>query len=203
MKWGHVLTLLKALEITMWLMAFVLNFLGISGTWWQCTLHSLWWCRPGCGSKRSCKLGWYFMYNGCNGVDSILDIITWVNMHLEWVWNHCCLLGCTDAAKWPPHPRPTRRRAGDAVACASNRVQFFFFFRFRIRADSRRFSSNARPLAPNRTDSRRFGPNRIVSAEYRCVSAGKRKSAGEKKKNYLKAKIPVDLMRRCRHIHWP
>ena len=52
--------------------------------------------------------------------------------------------------------------------------------------------------APTWADSRRFGPNRIVSAEYRCVSAGKRKSAGEgkKKKKQLKPKIP---RRYCRH----
>ena len=40
----------------------------------------------------------------------------------------------------------------------------------------------------------RFGPNRIVSAENRCVLAGKTKSAGEeKKKKKLKPKIPVDI----------
>ena len=33
-------------------------------------------------------------------------------------------------------------------------------------------------------DSRRRGSNRAVSAEYRCVSAGKRKSAGKKKKKF-------------------
>ena len=86
--------------------------------------------------------------------------------------------------------RRTRVRRGDArgtpLPARRTASSFFFFFRFRIRADSRRFSSNARPLTPNRTDSRRFGPNRIVSAEYQCVSAGKRKSAREKKKKKLK-----------------
>ena len=55
-----------------------------------------------------------------------------------------------------------------------------------IGANSRRFGSDARRFASNQTDSRRFGPNRIVSAEYQCVSAGKRKSAREKKKKKLK-----------------
>ena len=132
--------------------------------------------------------------------------MTSLNFYLQWerimpssgfsLWYYLCAnLGCTDAAKWPPHPRSTRRRAGDAAACASNRVQFFFFIS--------RFASIWLRRAPTRTEPGRFAPNRIVSAEYRCVSAGKRKSAGEKKKIYLKAKIPVDLMRRCRHIHWP
>ena len=87
-------------------------------------------------------------------------------------------LGCTDAAKWPPHPRPTRRRARDVAACASNRVQIFFFVSgfAPTRADS----------APMRAEPGRFAPNRIVSAEYRCVSAGKRKSAGENKKKKKK-----------------
>ena len=54
-----------------------------------------------------------------------------------------------------------------------------------IGANSRRFGSDARRFASNQTDSRRFGPNRIVSAEYRRVSAGKRKSIGKEKKNLL------------------
>ena len=76
--------------------------------------------------------------------------------------------------------RRTRVRRGDAQgmplpARRTSSIYFFFFFRFRIRADSRRFGSDARRLASNRADSRRFGPNRIVSAEYRCVSAGEKK----------------------------
>ena len=35
-------------------------------------------------------------------------------------------LGCTDMAKWPPHPRSMWCLARDAAACATNRVQFFF-----------------------------------------------------------------------------
>ena len=84
----------------------------------------------------------------------------------------------------------TRRRARYASACASNRVQFFFFFFF------------VSGFAPTLAEPGRFAPNQIVSAEYRCVLARKRKLAGEKKKN-LKPKIPVDLIRCCRRLHWP
>ena len=88
-------------------------------------------------------------------------------------------------------PTSDAARRGDArgtlLPARRTMSSFFFFFRFRIRADSCRFGSDGRRLAPNRADSSRTGPNRIVSAEYRCVSAGKRKSAGEKKKKLLKS----------------
>ena len=89
--------------------------------------------------------------------------------------------------------RRTRVRRGDArgTPLPAHQTASSVFFRFQIHADSRRFGS----------DARWFAPNRIVSAEYRCVSAGKRKSAGkEKKKKKLKPKIPVDwiLIRHCR-----
>ena len=59
-------------------------------------------------------------------------------------WTH--ELGCTDATKQPPHPRPTRRRASDAAACASvPRPVFFFFF-----SDSRRLGSVSGRFPPNR-----------------------------------------------------
>ena len=66
-------------------------------------------------------------------------------------------------------PLPARRTASS----------FFFFF-------VSGFTPICADSALTRADSRRFGPNRIVSAEYRCVSTGKRKSADEKKKKKLK-----------------
>ena len=59
------------------------------------------------------------------------------------------MLGCTNAAKRPPHSRPTRRRASDAAACASvPHPVFFFSF-----PDSRR-------LGPICSDSGCIGPYR-------------------------------------------
>ena len=79
---------LNGLGVTLWLIDF-LTFLGISGTWWQCTLHSFWWCRPGCGSKRSCKSEIFYMYTGYSDVGSMIGI-TWDRMYLEWLklWHH-------------------------------------------------------------------------------------------------------------------
>ena len=93
-----------------------------------------------------------------------------------------------DAAPNPAHPHPTRRDAGGTPQTARPcRVVSRGFPDSRRRSSNRRrFGSHARRFAPNRTNSCRFGPNRIVSAEYRRVSAGKRKSAGKgKKKNLL------------------
>ena len=83
-------------------------------------------------------------------------------------------------------PLPARRTASI----------FFFFFRFRIHADLRRFGSNAGRLAPIRAESDRIG--RIP------VCFGRKKEIGRrKKKKNLKPKIPVDLIHRCRRLHWP
>ena len=94
-------------------------------------------------------------------------------------------------------------RGGRRCLGVELRPVFFFFFISGFAPTHADSAPTGADSAPTGADLRRFGPIRIVSAEYRCVSAGKRKSAGEKKKIYLKAKIPVDLMRRCRHIHWP
>ena len=113
-------------------------------------------------------------------------------------------LGCTNAALDPAHSRLTWRDAATReghrrprVHAASCHVDFpTRADAAQIGADSCQFGSDVRQFVPNRTDSRRFGPNQIVSAEYRCVSAGKRKSAGKgKKKKKLKPKIPVDWTR--------
>ena len=91
--------------------------------------------------------------------------------------------------------------------CRSLHVELrpFFLFHFRILADSHRFSFDTHRFSLNRADSRPFGPNRIVSTEYWCVSVGIRKSAGKekKKKKHLKLKIPVDLIHRYRHLQRP
>ena len=96
-------------------------------------------------------------------------------------------LGCTDAAKWPPHPRLTRpdaaTRGGRRCLCVELRPVFFFFSFL----DSCRLVPIRLRRVPTRAELGRFAPIRIVLAEYRCVSAGKRKSAGEKKKNLLKS----------------
>ena len=103
-------------------------------------------------------------------------------------------LGCTDAALDPAHPRLTR---WDAVTREGRRrprvhaVSCHVDFPTRsdatqIGVDSCRFGSDTRQFASNQTDSHRFGPNRIVSAEYRCFSVGKRKSAGKGKKKKKK-----------------
>ena len=84
----------------------------------------------------------------------------------------CYILECTDAAPEEPHPRPTRP---DAATWEGRRWP-------RVRAASGRVLPRGFP------DSRRRGSNRAVSAEYRCVSAGKRKSAGKKKKKILNQK---------------
>ena len=60
-------------------------------------------------------------------------------------WTH--ELGCTDATKQPPHPRPTRRRASDAAACASVPRPNFFF---PTRADSAQTRANSRRIGPYR-----------------------------------------------------
>ena len=75
-----------------------------------------------------------------------------------------------DAAKWPLHPHLTRWCVRDATACASNRIYFFS-----------RYTST-------RADLRQLKPNRFISAEYRCVSVRKRKSAGKGKKKNLNRK---------------
>ena len=67
-------------------------------------------------------------------------------------------LGCMNAAKWPSHRRPTRRRARDATACASNRVQFFFFFV--LFSDSRRLALIRLRRAPTRAKPGQFAPIR-------------------------------------------
>ena len=69
------------------------------------------------------------------------------------------MLGCTNAAKRPPHSRPTRRRASDAAACASV-PHPVFFFRFPTRADSGRF-------APTQAVSVRIGRNRRFRPKFK------------------------------------
>ena len=65
-------------------------------------------------------------------------------------------------------------RTGRRCLHVEPRLVFFFFFRFRIRADS----------ALTCAELGRFALIWIVSAEYWCVSAGKRKSADKKKKKF-------------------
>ena len=88
-------------------------------------------------------------------------------------------LGCTDAAKWPPHPRPTRGRCCLRVEPRP----VFFFFRFRIHADSRRFGSDARRLSQNRADSHRFGSYRPNTGVFRPEKGNR---PAKKKKKILK-----------------
>ena len=71
-----------------------------------------------------------------------------------------------DAAKRPPHPCPTRRRASDAAACASvPRPLFFFFF-----LDSRRLGTDSGRFALNRADSGRIGRNRQFRPKFKDFS---------------------------------
>ena len=100
----------------------------------------------------------------------------------------CWNLGCTDAAKWPPHPRPTRWRAGDAAAWASNCVQFFFFFSF---PESRRLTPIRLRRAPIRlrrapicADSGRFESYRPNTGVFRPEKGNR--PAKKKKKKKLK-----------------
>ena len=78
------------------------------------------------------------------------------------------MLGCTNAAKRPPHSRPTRPDARRGVRRGCPRVgaasAFFFFFFFSsdlgrlgsIRTDAAQFAPNQLRFAPNRADSRRI-----------------------------------------------
>ena len=75
---------------------------------------------------------------------------------------------CTDAAPEEPHPRPTRLDAVTREGRCWPRVR----------------AASSRVLPREFLNSRRRGSNRAISAEYRCVSAGKRKSAGKKKKKF-------------------
>ena len=84
--------------------------------------------------------------------------------------------GYTDAAKWPPHPRPMRPDAATREVRLCLRIEprpvfFFFFFRFRIRADARR-------TGPIRAKSDRIG--RI------SVCFGQKKEIGWREKKKLK-----------------
>ena len=72
-------------------------------------------------------------------------------------WTH--ELGCTDATKQPPHPRPMRRRASDAAACASVPRPVFFFSR--LGSDSGRFPPN-RAVSGETAESVRIGRNRRI-----------------------------------------
>ena len=87
-------------------------------------------------------------------------------------------------------PLPARRTVSN----------FLFFYLFFFVSG---FALTRANLAPMRAKPGQFALNQIVSAEYRCVSAGKRKSTGEKKNKNLKSKIPVDLVRCCHRLHWP
>ena len=110
-------------------------------------------------------------------------------------------LGCTDAAKWPLHPRPMRQRAGTPLpACRT--ASSFFFFSF---LDSCRLASIRLRRAPTRAKPGWFAPIRAESDRIGRIPVcfGPQKEIGRWKKKYLKAKIPMDLMRHCRHLHWP
>ena len=150
--------------------------------WRQTTLFPQVWCYS--VFCQTVKLG------GKNG--HVMEVEVMVNIASR-MHGRCKMAAvpASDAARWGDErgtPLPARRTAS----------RFFFSF-----PDSRRLAPIRLQRAPNRTDSRRFGPNRIVSAEYQRVSAVKRKLAGEKKKKNLKPKIPMDLIRHCRHLHWP
>ena len=94
-------------------------------------------------------------------------------------------LGCTDTAKWPPHPRSMWCLARDAAACTTNRVQFFFFFFL----DSRWLAPIRLWRVPICTDSGWIGsywPNIDVFWP-------EKGNWPVKKKKKLKPKIPVDI----------
>ena len=136
-------------------------------------------------------------FQGSNGrVGRCHCLCSWRHGFLTQLWsqrarfhvlNSSRWLGCKDAAKWPPHSCPTRRCARDAAACASNCIQLvvvvvvFFFF---VSGFAPTHTNSASTCA----DSRRTGPIQTESAEYQCVSAGKRKSAGKEKKKNLNPK---------------
>ena len=103
--------------------------------------------------------------------------------------------------------RRTRVRRGDARGTplpARRTASIFFFFSF---PDSRRLAPIRLQRAPTRTVPGRFAPIRAESDRIGRIPVcfGRKKEIGRRKikKFYLKAKIPVDLMRRCRHLHWP
>ena len=80
----------------------------------------------------------------------------------------------------------------------------FFFFSF---PDSRRLALIQLQRAPTRAEPDRFTPIRAESDRIGriLVCFGRKKEIGrrKKKKKYLKLKIPMDLIRLCRHLHWP
>ena len=79
----------------------------------------------------------------------------------------CLLLWCTDAAKWAPHPHPTRRRASNATTYALVSCQSFFFFFFNM--DLHRLNSNSHRFKPIPTKPSRFNQNRVLMGRIRSI----------------------------------
>lgn len=83
----------------------IFTILGISGTWWQCALHSFWWCWPGCCSERNSKLETITAHVDFNDYMKIKEMLQLINTMLDSgrgprvVWNFFllemrCILAC-------------------------------------------------------------------------------------------------------------
>ena len=88
---------------------------------------------------------------------SLCDLNKDSSDHMRFGWcqqHHGFGLGCTNAAKRPLHPRPTRRHVSDAAACVlvPHRNFFFFFFRFPTRANLAQTRANLRRISPYRVN---------------------------------------------------
>ena len=101
-------------------------------------------------------------------------------------WRFGEVLGCTDAAKWPPHPHLTRPDARGTPLPACRTTSRFFFFFFFVSG----FALIRLRRTPTRAEPGRFAPiwaeSDLISQILVCFGRKKEISQRKKKKKKLK-----------------